>query len=281
MDSLRKLVKEHSRQNLPQNQNLNQNQHTVQGMLGLSSSVIPNSGSARKAFPPPLGSIYRNQSPMGEYSEHSEYLEYSESNAPTTPIMGRRSEVSSEAKQNTVGYRSPGFGSGPSYAYGLTATSTSTSVPSTIQSMGGSSSKPRRSAYMAQASPAGRKLTFGQVGSGSGSGSVQGPSNFNFNSTAVTVSTGGTGAAKSPFSRSFSTPSGFSSPIPSRNVVQQSTVETPDRFDRSVDTGLSDADVSSYEAQLNAQQRVLEIAAASIVSLEDRIRCMREQKGMR
>lgn len=277
MDSLRKLVKEHSRQNLPQNQNLNQNQHTVQGMLGLSSSVIPNSGSARKAFPAPLGSIYRNQSPMGKYSEHSESI------VPTTPIMGRRSEVSSEAKQNTVGYRSPGFGSGPSYAYGLTATSTSTStsVPSTIQSMGGSSSKPRRSAYMAQASPAGRKLTFGQVGSGSGSGSVQGPSNFNSNSTAVTVSTGGTGAAKSPFSRSFSTPSGFSSPIPSRNVSQQSTIETPDRFDRSVDTGLSDADVSSYEAQLNAQQRVLEIAAASIVSLEDRIRFMREQKGMR
>lgn len=230
VDSLRRQVREQTRKNQPTSLSLGQ-----QGRLG-------GSGSARKAFPPPAAlSVYHPSTP-GTGTRTSDSV-------PMTPTSDRKSDPTSAMKQASMGYRSPGFGSGPVYAYSANKDSFGSPVS---HSAGGSASRPRRSAYMAQASPAGKTLSFG---------SISNNSSLPFNSV-------GSG-------RKFVGAS-FSSPAPAHSPFVQSTVQTQEKLGKfAVQDDSVDSQVGSYETHLNVQQNVLEIADATLAALEERMRSMK------
>lgn len=105
---------------------------------------------------------------------------------------------------------------------------------------------------MAQASPAGKTLSFG---------SISNNSSLPFNSV-------GSG-------RKFVGAS-FSSPAPAHSPFVQSTVQTQEKLGKfAVQDDSVDSQVGSYETHLNVQQNVLEIADATLAALEERMRSMK------
>ena len=232
VDSLRKQVREQTRRNQPQSLSIAQ-----QGRLG-------GSGSARKAFLPSTAlSAYHPSTPSTE-SAASESV-------PMTPTSerGLGSNPTSAMKQASMGYKSPGFGSGPVYAYSANKDTFGSPAPNSVP---GSASRPRRSAYMAQASPAGKTLSFGSVG----------------NNASLPYNSVGSG-------RKFMGTS-FSSPMPSQNQTMQSLVQTQERLGKfAIQDDSMDSQVRSFEEHLNVQQNVLEISDANLGALEERVSTMK------
>jgi hypothetical protein len=230
VDALRRQVREQTRKNQPQSLSIAQ-----QGRLG-------GSGSARKAFPPPAApGIYQPSTP-GTESASSESV-------PMTPTSDRGSNQTSAMKAVSMGYRSPGFGSGPVYAYSANKDSFGSPAPSSVP---GSANRPRRSAYMAQASPAGKTLSFGSVS----------------NNSSLPYNSVGSG-------RKFMGAS-LSSPMPAQNQTMQSLVQAQERLGKfAVQDESMDSQVRSFEEHLNVQQNVLEISDANLGALEERISTMK------
>lgn len=230
VDSLRRQVREQTRKNQPQSLSIVQ-----QGRLG-------GTGSARKPFPPPAGPSTYYPSTPGTVRAPTESV-------PMTPTSDRGSNPTSAMKQVSMGYRSPGFGSGPVYAYSANKDSFGSPTP---QSVPGSANRPRRSAYMAQASPAGKTLSFGSVG----------------NNVSLPYNSVGSG-------RKFVGAS-LSSPMPAQNQMMQSLVQSQERLDKfAVQDESMDSQVHSLEGHLNVQQNVLEISDANLGALEERVSTMK------
>lgn len=268
IDALRRQVREHTKQNQSQSHSQGQGQGqglivTPGGVQGGRRNIFPTS-SAKKAFPsyPSNISSYPVTPGSGSGSGSGSGTRYDE-NPPMTPQSDRKQHISNPViTPSTMGYRSPGFGSGPSYVYGVTADlarAGSSSTSTSSQPVGAHVSRARKSAYMAQASPATKILSYG---SSSGSGTP-----LPFRAVSGTSST-------------FGSPEGFKSPALSRNFSSPSP-SVPlglGRFDSTpVLSELSSAEVASYEEQLNSQQNILESASSSLAALEERVRSMRGQ----
>ena len=105
---------------------------------------------------------------------------------------------------------------------------------------------------MAQASPAGKTLSFGSVG----------------NNASLPYNSVGSG-------RKFMGTS-FSSPMPSQNQTMQSLVQTQERLGKfAIQDDSMDSQVRSFEEHLNVQQNVLEISDANLGALEERVSTMK------
>lgn len=261
IDALRRQVREQIKQNQNQSHSQGQGQglSLTPGVLGGRRNILPTS-SAKKAFTSYPSSINSYPVTPGSGSGSGSGTRNNE-NPPMTPQSDRKQHNSNPViTPSTMGYRSPGFGSGPSYVYGVTAGLAGSGSSSTSsQLVGAYVSRARKSAYMAQASPATKILSYG---SSSGSGTP-----LPFRTVSGTSST-------------FGSPEGFKSPALSRNFSSPSP-SIPlglGRFDSTpVLSELSSAEVAFYEEQLNSQQNILEGASSSLAALEERVRSMRGQ----
>ena len=174
IDALRRQVREQTKQNQSQSHSQGQGQGqglivTPGGLQGGRRNIFPTS-SAKKAFPSYPSSINSYPvTPGGGIGSGSGSGTRDEENPPMTPQSDRKQHNSNPViTPSTMGYRSPGFGSGPSYVYGVTADLAGSGSSSTSsQPVGAHVSRARKSAYMAQASPATKILSYG---SSSGSG---------------------------------------------------------------------------------------------------------------
>ena len=302
VDSLRRQVREQNRQSLHQNQVQGPGQGAVRGPF---HRPVGSMGSAWKSFSSPLGSPYP-MTPGGNDTVGS---------VPMTPTSESKDNGGVEGRTGTGGsfggstgrptpgpggggmsYRSPGFASGPAYAYSGTSSGAGGAGGSSGVGAGsGSASKaPRRSAYMAQ-SPAGKMLPFGSNSASKSSG---------FGGLRSGVSGGGSGGGDggvngvgvgyssfgSASKRSFS-PLDAVSPLPTRSLEEEKirargseSIAGNRRSEgsegESNENELSPDEIASYEEQLNAQQNVLDIALASIAALEERVRHLRDQRGL-
>lgn len=251
IDALRRQVREQVKQNQNQSQGQGPNLNGTPGFQGGRRNIF-SSGSAKKAFPAYPTSINSYPATPGSGTR-------AEDNPPMTPQSDSKPNSNPGTIPGAMGYRSPGFGSGPSYVYGVSADLTGSGSSSTYSS---TSSQPpvmrtRKSAYMAQASPASKILCYGSSNSGT-------PLPFR------TVSGG---------SSTFGSPEGFRSPALSRNFGSPAPSMPIGRFESTpLLSELSSAEVASYEEQLNSQQNILEMASSSLAALEDRVRSMRGQQ---
>jgi hypothetical protein len=251
IDALRRQVREQIKQNQSQGQSQGPNLNGTPGFQGGRRNIF-SSGSAKKAFPayPTSTNSYPATPGSGTRAEE---------NPPMTPQSDSKPN-SNPGIPGSLGYRSPGFGSGPSYVYGVSADLTSSGSSSTSASTSsqptGTVLRSRKSAYMAQASPARKILSYGSSNSGT-------PLPFR------TVTGGST----------FGSPEGFKSPALSRNFGSPAPSMPLGRFESTpVLSELSSAEVALYEEQLNSQQNILEMASSSLAALEDRVRSMRGQQ---
>lgn len=280
VDSLRRKVREHVRM-----QNLIQNQVPVPGRGPQLNKAL--SGSARKAFASPLGRMGGHpMTPDGDKGKET---------VPFTPTSDKKNSQGQGEGQGGVGsqsrsgvnmsYRSPGFRSGPAYTYKADggAGTRSSPGPASLSSGVGSSTTnraPRRSAYMTQASPLGKTLNsnLSSTDSKSISRGINDPrSSLPFNSV-----------NRNSFSGFSSPVGGFSSPLPNRFLNERdetghtsNSIIRNGNIDSNVNNNeLSQSDIASYELQLNAQQNVLEMAEASVKALEERVRNLKQLRGL-
>ena len=278
VDSLRRTVREQTRI-----QNQIQNQIPIPGRN-------PNlSGSARKTFASPLGRT-------GGYPMTPDRDLSGLGSVPMTPTSGRRDTQNRDESheysqgrnlsQSGMGYRSPGFRSGvtPTYS-GQRSIDSGAGAGSGSQRIGVQSSPvetgtgvmvtatanraPRRSAYMAQPSPLGKKLNYDPTGKNNSS-TIKGindpRSSLPFNSMKQNNS-----------SEFYSPVDGFSSPLQSKIFDREN--ETGQRNNDS-NRDLSQSELSLMEEQLNAQQSILELAEASVKALEVRLSNLKKSRGM-
>jgi hypothetical protein len=251
IDALRRQVREQIKQNQSQSQGPNLN--GTPGFQGGRRKIF-SSGSAKKAFPAYPTSINSYPATPGSGTRAEEI-------PPMTPQSDSKPNSNPGSIPGAMGYRSPGFGSGPSYVYGVSADltgsgSSSTSASTSSQPAGTHVMRTRKSAYMSQASPASKILSYGSSNSGT-------PLPFR------TVSGG---------SSTFGSPEGFKSPALSRTFGSPAPSMPLGRFESTpVPSELSSAEVAAYEEQLNSQQNILEMASSSLAALEDRVRSMRGQ----
>ena len=255
IDALRRQVREQIKQNQSQGQSQGPNLSGTPGFQGGRRNIF-SSGSAKKAFPAYPTSINSYPATPGSGTR-------AEENPPMTPQSNSKPSSNPGTIPGGMGYRSPGFGSGPSYVYGVSADLTGSGSASSFTSASTSSQptgtvlRTRKSAYMAQASPASKILSYGSSNSGT-------PLPFR------TVSGG---------SSAFGSPEGFKSPALSRNFGSPAPSMPLGRFESTpVLSELSSAEVASCEEQLNSQQNILEMASSSLAALEDRVRSMRGQQ---
>ena len=243
IDALRRQVREQ----LKQNQGQSQGQFLTPGFQGGRRNIFTVS-SATKAHP-------THPSGVNSYPVTPDSGTRIEQDPPITPQSDRKAYPNPGTVPNTVGYRSPGFGSGPSYVYGVTADLTGSGSASS-QPAENNVSRPRKSAYMTQASPASKMLNYSSSNSGT-------PLPFR---------------AASGGNSTFGSPEGFNSPPLSKNFGLPSPSMPHGRSESAPVLGeLSSAEVALYEEQLNSQQNVLQMATSSLAALEERVRSMRGQ----
>jgi hypothetical protein len=253
IDALRRQVREQIKQNQSQGHSQGPNLNGTPGFQGGRRNIF-SSGSAKKAFPAYPTSTNSYPATPGSGTR-------AEDNPPMTPQSDSKPHSNPGTIPGAMGYRSPGFGSGPSNVYGvsadLTGSGSSSTSASTSSQPTGTVLRTRKSAYMAQASPASKILSYGSSNSGT-------PLPFR------TVSGS---------SSTFGSPEGFKSPALSRNFGSPAPSMSLGRFESTpVLSELSSAEVASYEEQLNSQQNILEMASSSLAALEDRVRSMRGQQ---
>ena len=275
VDSLRKTVREQTRMH-----------NQIQNQIPVPGRNLHWSGLARKPFASPLGRT-------GGYPMTPDRDLSGGGSIPMTPISGRKDSQKQEESQGHsqgrmfsqvgMGYRSPGFLSGttPTYSGNRSFDSGSGSQNIGIQSSpagagtgtgtGSATANraPRRSAYMTQPSPLGKKLNYGSTDRNNNSATkeiIDPRSSLPFNSV------------KQNNSSEFYNPvDGFSSPHNSRIFDREH--ETVQR-NNATNRDLSQSQISAIEEQLNAQQNILEVAEASVMALEERLTNLKGLRGL-